>query len=145
MNERESNPERQKAKLTDKCNDCGKKYELTDSNTIAYLYSEYAAANHLDCTCPNCSKLWTIFIGQETTEKLRSTDIYIQSKTLPDDDVLKKYIGLREIPLIEQYEITPRQEAIVSKFGEAILNMPPEIFWDNIEAVTEKPYPSRWT
>lgn len=138
------NPEKERKPLIDNCDGCDQDYELTAGNTILNHYSTQDECDHLICNCPNCGYVTMMFIGEKTFQQAVDNGIHVQVEKNAPRNVYDGWAELHEINAPKTYELTNRHEAIIRKFGDTIMNMPPEIFWDNIEAPTEKPYPLRW-
>ncbi len=44
----------------------------------------------------------------------------------------------------QSYELTPRHEALLSSFGEALGNIPDELLWDGLQSEHRGDLPTRW-
>lgn len=147
MSERinENNPEKNHPPLRDNCDRCKEDYDLTPDNTELYHYSSQDELDNIVCACPNCSYRTVIFIGKQTFEiaVARGITPNCDDKNAPEE-VYEMWRELKGFELPKTYELTNRHEALVHKFGEALMAMPDEIFWDNIEAETDRPYNEKW-
>lgn len=147
MSERQSNPEsnpEKQRRLTDNCDNCNQDYELTPENTELYYYITQDDCTHLLCTCPNCNYKTRIFIGDETFGQAVENGIEPIVKKNAPQGIYEKWLELNGVQLPPTYELTNRHEATVRKFGDALLAIPDELFWDNIEAETDRPHPQKW-
>lgn len=138
--EREPSPE----PLFDTCDNCEKKYQITNKNALAYHFDKQPECDFIVCACPNCKQPVRIYIGSDSLEQARTNEIDIEVQTYADDETYELWCGLNGIELPKTYKLTDRHEALIHKFGETLLNIPDSLFWDNIEGDTGKPFTQRW-
>lgn len=142
----ENSPEKKQKEvpLTDDCSKCNKRYALTKENTYMFHYTNDEGKDNLYCVCPNCDHRTRIFIREETFEAAVNNGIGLGVEKYAPEGVYNDWSQLQGIVPPETYELTNRHEAIIRKFGETILAIPDDMFWDNIEDDTQKPYPQKW-
>lgn len=142
--ENDNTPEKKQVPLTDDCDGCEKRYALTDRNAYLFHYSDQDELDHLYCVCPNCNYRCRMFINEATFQTAVDNGIGLSVEKYAPDHIHAMWLELNGYTPPATYELTDRHEALIHRFGEAIVAMPPELFWDNIEAETDKPYPLRW-
>lgn len=140
----ENSPER-KRRLTDNCDTCKKDYELTPNNSFLFHYAGQDECDNMLCKCPHCKAQIRIFIGEDTFMAAIDNGIepICDDRNAPED-IYSRWCRLMGIELPKTYELTDRHEATIRKFGENLLAIPDEVFWDNIEAETDRPFPQKW-
>lgn len=146
MSERQPNPEKKKAQpLFDDCNNCEKRYQLTNANAGARHYPKQPECDYLLCICPHCKTKMRIFCGQETIQDARDNNlVVIEDEPYAEPEIYDAWIRVNGIELPKTYELTDRHEEIIRKFGETLLNIPPDLLIDGFESEHSRPYPMRW-
>ncbi len=136
---------RKEVPLTDDCSRCEKIYPLTADNAYLFHYSnEKESKDNLYCVCPHCDYRTRIFIGEETFKTAVDNGIGLGVEKYAPEGAYDDWYELRGFVKPDTYELTDRHEAIIRKFGETILAIPDDLFWDTIEDDTQKPYPQKW-
>lgn len=145
MSEMNHEKEKKIPPLYDDCSGCKERYQITANNSAAYHYEKQSECDFLLCVCPNCNFKTRIFINEHTMGIVRDNAIpVLEHEPYADENIYSDWLELNEIELPNTYELTDRHEETVRKFGETLINMPNELFWDNIEAEQPRPYPERW-
>lgn len=95
----------------DTCMHCDKDFNLTKANTYFFKYDDMPQAVHLSCLCPHCAGINTMFLGDEDTAKhYEQFGFGVHTQPVPNFEVMKMYLELYEVPIIEEHELIPRQE-----------------------------------
>ncbi len=145
MSEHEPSPERKIQPLFDDCMNCDARYQLNPENAGARHYPGQAECDYIICKCPNCKYITRIFVGAESMQDARDNGLTVhEDEKYAEPDIYDRWCQVNGIELPKTYELTDRHEAIIRKFGENLLAVPDDIFWDNIEADPGKPYPLKW-
>lgn len=131
--------------LTDNCDGCQTDYKITPDNGKIVHHAEQPECDYIICSCPNCNYRTMIFINDTTFEHGVRTGLDLEVNKYADENTYKWWTEVKGIQLVKTYELTDRHEAIIRKFGENILAIPDDVFWDNIEAESSRPYPEMWT
>jgi hypothetical protein len=142
----EHSPEKQRKyqPLKDNCDTCSKEYPITSENGQVFHHAEQPELDHILCQCPYCDSRFRIFIGEDTLESAAHFKLPFTVEKYGSDDIHERWIQANGYKVPQTYELTPRHDALVAKFGENLMAMPPELFWDNIEGETGHPYPETW-
>lgn len=148
------NPEQEPQKnLMDDCSGCGERYLLEPATVDrAYWFADSPRHSFAQCQCPNCNYRTIIFLddfgrealtqhGVEINEKITTPpqnviDVRaeVDAQNKPEDDEPELPEDYEEVPT---YELTPRLEATVERFGRHIcdtLDNVPDIFWDEMNS-----------
>jgi hypothetical protein len=164
MSERMNNPEKEPRKrLVDDCSGCGERYVL-ESGTVdqAYWFADSPRHSFARCQCPNCNYRTIIFLDEYGKEALIQHGVDInETMTTPPQTVIdvRAELDARYKPKdaeepeddyveLPTYELTPRLEAVVERFGRHIcdtLDNVPDIFWDEMNSPQPPTtMPPRW-
>lgn len=140
--EKESQPR----PMFDDCGNCEFRYQMKPENSAVYKYAKQPECNFLFCVCPNCKTPSRIFIPDEDTlNEARANGLHvIEDEDYADQDIYESWFEAEGLVAPKEFELTDRQETIMRKFGDALMQIPDSLFWDNIEAETGKPYTNRW-
>ena len=139
------NPEKKKpAAMYDDCSRCETRYKITPDNSALYLYTKQPECTFLYCVCPKCDFRTRIFVGKETVQLSVDTGLRIIAEDYAGENVYSDWIELKGIELPRTYELTNRHEALIQKFGEALLSMPDQMLYEGFHDETDNPYPQKW-
>ena len=141
------NPEKQQepTPLFDDCLNCEKRYQITKENSGGMYFPKQPECSYLLCCCPNCGNKTRIFSSQHVMDLAVENGIYIMDEQpYADENIYSDWLELMGIELPKTYELTPRHEEIIRKFGETLLNMPDDLLYDCITDEGDTPYPMRW-
>jgi hypothetical protein len=130
--------------LTDNCDRCEETYDITPSNGKIVHHANQPECDYIHCTCPHCEYQTMIFIGDNSFEQGVNSGLDVQVNKFASVETHAWWMQIKGIVEPKTYELTDRHEALVKKFGENILAIPDSVFWDNVEAPTEHPYPNLW-
>lgn len=136
-------------------------YELTPETTCIYLHEgDDIGYDHIFMeveTDPEQEAAGVAFFREcignfdEVVGFLRDRDYaFVEKQTVSnfDKEMYHNYFGQDHYPpniyRVPTYELTDRHERLIRAFGEALLNIPEDLFWDGIENDTERPYPEKW-
>lgn len=146
MSERSPEQQPKKEVLTDTCDGCGVKYRLTKQNAEGRHYEGQQDCDYILCSCPKCSFRTRIFVSQHVMKLAIEAGItVVDEEPYADEETYQGWLRVNNIELPKSYELTDRHEAIIHKFGEAVLNMPDQLLYDGFHDETDRPYPNRWT
>lgn len=105
----------------DECMTCEKEYSFELDNTYIFEIEDFPDAEHLATICPHCKQLNIAFLGGEETRAHYAQFGYGRRiDRVPQPDIMENYLSLYEIPLIQEQELTPRQEAHVKYLGHLL-------------------------
>jgi hypothetical protein len=146
--------------MTFTCDRCNGEYSAEQGSAVAHLYLRDSRCNHVVAHCSQCGMKEIIFLSPRQMEgviregKLSSA---VSAEASPDLRIRaeKAWLAAEEkdqltqgrsgpgIPaqaedsergeLLEQvttHELTPRQEDLVSAFGDTLRNIPDDLLWD---------------
>jgi hypothetical protein len=131
--------------ITDKCDGCGVGYYITSFNGLIYHFEGQPECDYLFCACPECNYRTRIYVNQRTIDNARCLGIPEDNKDkYPDEGIYREWCAVVGIELPSTYELTPRHEETIRKFGDALLTIPDELFWDGIESEHGRPFPETW-
>lgn len=139
----EKSPEQRKW-LTDKCDNCSKTYKISAENSGLMAYLEQPECNYAICTCPSCSYVTRIFVGESAFELLVSQELPLEVEKYADDNVYSDWLEVNNIVLPESHPLTDRLEKTVQQFGQALGAMSTEMFFEGMSSEVDHPYPDRW-
>lgn len=144
MNESNYEKEPKPEPITDVCDECGEEYTLTSGNSLAYHFEKQQECDFVVCACPDCKVPIRIYINEYDFGRARGSGIEVREGVYADDETYELWCKLYGIELPEVYALTDRHEALIHKFGEAVMNMPYGMLMDFMGDDTDKPYPLRW-
>lgn len=137
--------------LTDKCDNCKQTYAINEHTGRLYEFYQQPECNYVMCQCPNCHFRTQIFLGEQqftyaiqSGVPLRKVDEENPPQRYADEQTYNSWLEVKGIELPATHELTQRHEKTVREFGQAILNIPDELFWDGMESEHGTPYPLRW-
>lgn len=141
-----NNPERKKEQpLHDDCLSCDTKYNLDPSNSAGRYYPGQKECSYLYCVCPNCNQPTRVFCNDSTIDQAKREGLHIfDDEKYAEPEIYDAYCRAYGIELPKTYELTPRHEDIIRKFGETLINIPDDLLIDGFESEHLKPYPQRW-
>lgn len=128
---KEPKPDEEPKLPFDTCMSCEQEYTLSKENTYVFRYEDMPGAEHLSSICPHCQQLNIAFLGTEDNKEHFAQFGYgIANQTVPGVGVMEAYLNLYEIPLVQEQELTPRQEAHVKYLGHLLTSdyLTPEDF-----------------
>ena len=124
MNEKQTNPERPKVYMTDKCNDCDKTYKVTADNGELHTFDQDDDKCYVLCNCTHCNFQTTIFISPVNSEKVRASGVPEVITESVDDSELKNWLEVNGCKMVETYELTNRHEESIAKLALTLSVMP---------------------
>ena len=131
--------------LTDNCDGCGTDYYITSFNGLIYHFEGQPDCDYLFCACPECNYRTRIYINQTTVENARALGIpEDNTNRYAPDMIYREWCDVRDVKLPPVYELTPRHEETITRFGQSILNMPDDLLNEGWGDDTSRPYPERW-
>lgn len=147
MSEQLNNPEKIQP-MFDDCDNCGKRYQLTPANSGARHYPKQEECDYLLCKCPHCNSVTRIFCQQESIQDARDNGLQVlDDEPYAEPEIYHGWLDVNGIELPKTYDLTPRHDELIQKFGETIIKMSddaPDLFWDEMNSEQGKPYPQRW-
>lgn len=133
----------------DSCSKCDNKY-LLDENTSSFkFFSKQPEVSFLSCQCPNCQFACRIYDSEINLDGVLARGIQVDtSRDVATPEQYKEWLGIREIELAKEYEISFRHEQQIKKFGAnvaVITEQAPDLFWEEMNSPQGKPtMPRRW-
>lgn len=127
---------------------CGQVVKLTKDNTVIKVYAtpKYDGRcpfNHALVSCPGGHPI-RYFTDEADIKKLGSMHCRRVRKQYPEDDVIKGFNQVFEVKAPKTYQLTPRLEAMVGKFGIIIQKMPPKLLYQLLTDPQPSRLPKRW-
>lgn len=101
----------------DNCNHCQQNTPITKES--AYIVNfRRCFGNFVLNKCIHCGGETRLFLGDDVQEDFERLGVPVaNTDQIPDPDFVEAYLRIREIPLPEEHELTPRQEQQVANWG----------------------------
>lgn len=121
--------------LKDNCMHCNTVYPITCENAALFVFTRKADCNYLQTECTNCGGDTRLFMqdGGDTAQKARQLGITEIVTDYPPDNIYQSFLKVFGIELIQEKELTPRQENRVKYLGFLLAKdlIVPESFTDD--------------
>jgi hypothetical protein len=133
-------------------------YECDPERTTVYLHQgEHRVFDHIfvvNKTDPDVPESGLAFFREvitnfdETITMMQDRQFAFVDKkkaTEHDQQAYREYFNmdplLKEVP---SYDLTPRMESLVQRFGTAMLNMPPDMLYEELTTPHDRPHTEKW-
>lgn len=104
--------------LRDNCNSCDKDTPV-DKDTAYLVRFTRCFGNFVLNKCVHCGFETRLFTTRDSEEHFIENGIPIaECHEIPEPEFIEQYLDLFEIPLLEEKELTPRQDAKISNWGQ---------------------------